>query len=293
VTQVVAAGPAAQTITFTSTAPTPVVGGSYTPTATGGASGQSIVFGVTGTNCTITGGVITFTHTGTCTVTADQSGNPDYTSAPQVTQVVAAGPAAQTITFTSPPPTATAVTGVGYPVAATSTSGLPVTLTGTGRCTVTSTGSGTATVTLSGTGSCTVTATQVGNPDFSVAPPVTQTYSSTPGAQADLRVTVARSPATQAPGAQTLTVTVTNTGPRDSGATRTQLFTTLPVTNPGTATTAPALFGTQLTWTTPNIPAGQTATYTVTTNPGFSFFFANTQGATPDPNPFNNLTFGF
>lgn len=90
------------------------------------------------------------------------------------------------------------------------------------------TGSGTATVTLTGNGSCTVTASQAGNTDYTPAPPLTQTYTATPGAQADLRPTVTPGPTTRAAGPQTLTIT----GPRDSGATRTQLVTNLPVTNP-------------------------------------------------------------
>ena len=90
------------------------------------------------------------------------------------------------------------------------------------------TGSGTATVTLTGTGSCTVPASQAGNTDYTPAPPLTQTYTATPGAQADLRITVTPGPTTRAAGPLTLTIT----GPRDSGATRTQLVTNLPVTNP-------------------------------------------------------------
>ncbi len=58
--------------------------------------------------------------------------------------------------------------------------------------------------------------------------PRPQTYTATPGAQADLRITVTPGPTNRAAGPLTLTIT----GPRDSGATRTQLVTNLPVTNP-------------------------------------------------------------
>jgi hypothetical protein len=59
---------AAQTITTTSTPPTTLpVGGTYRPTATGGASGNPVTFTATGA-CTISGGVVTVTKAGTCTV---------------------------------------------------------------------------------------------------------------------------------------------------------------------------------------------------------------------------------
>jgi hypothetical protein len=79
----------AQRITFTSTAPaSATVGGvSYTVAATGGASGNPVTFssGVP-TVCTISGATVSFTGAGTCTIDANQAGNADYLSAPQVTQ---------------------------------------------------------------------------------------------------------------------------------------------------------------------------------------------------------------
>ena len=79
----------AQTITFTSTAPTGAkVGGStYTVTATGGSSGNTVTFtSLTTTQCTISTGVVTFKAIGTCTIAANQSGNTTYAAATQATQ---------------------------------------------------------------------------------------------------------------------------------------------------------------------------------------------------------------
>jgi hypothetical protein len=79
----------AQQITFTSTAPaSATVGGvSYTVAATGGASGNPVTFSSGApTVCSISGATVSFTGAGTCTIDANQAGNADYLSAPQVSQ---------------------------------------------------------------------------------------------------------------------------------------------------------------------------------------------------------------
>lgn len=98
-----------QIITFTSVAPTDAkAGDTYTPTATGGASGNPVIFSVAGVTkalsaptvkaaadvCTINSGVVTFGAPGTCTITATQAGDSSYAGAPAVTQVVTIGSAA-------------------------------------------------------------------------------------------------------------------------------------------------------------------------------------------------------
>jgi len=89
---------AAQAITFTSDAPTDaVVGGTYAPVATGGASGNPVTFSVDVTStagaCTISGPTVSFTGAGTCTVNADQAGDASYTAADQKQQTIAVAPA--------------------------------------------------------------------------------------------------------------------------------------------------------------------------------------------------------
>ena len=95
----VTVSPLSQAISFTSTAPTNAVAGgaTYTPTATGGASGNPVIFsidpGSTAGTCTIRGGVVSFTAPGSCIIDANQAGDTDYLAAAQVTQNVTVAPA--------------------------------------------------------------------------------------------------------------------------------------------------------------------------------------------------------
>jgi parallel beta-helix repeat protein len=96
---------ASQTITFTSTAPTnPPVGGSYTVTATGGGSGNPVVFtSATPSTCTVSGSTVSFVGLGTCTINANQAGNANYDAAPQVTQTMTVVKASPTISTQASP----------------------------------------------------------------------------------------------------------------------------------------------------------------------------------------------
>lgn len=90
---------AAQSISFTSTAPTaPRVGDSYAVTATA-TSGLPVTFTIDAASaavCTLAGSTVTITGVGTCTVNANQAGDATYDPAPQAQQAFAvpAGPAA-------------------------------------------------------------------------------------------------------------------------------------------------------------------------------------------------------
>jgi len=78
-------GDGAQSITFTSAAPSsPTVGGSpYTVTATA-TSGLTVAFSsATPTVCTVSGTTVSFIGTGTCTIDANQAGDANYEAAPQ------------------------------------------------------------------------------------------------------------------------------------------------------------------------------------------------------------------
>ena len=89
--------PGTQTITFTSTPPNPaVVGGTYTPTASGGASGNPVTFSIDASaqwSCSISGATVTFVAVGTCVIDANQAGNANYEAAPQVQQSFDRSPA--------------------------------------------------------------------------------------------------------------------------------------------------------------------------------------------------------
>jgi hypothetical protein len=170
---------APQAITFTSTAPTDAVyGGTYEVSATGGDSGNPVVFTIdpsSGGVCTIAGATVSFTGVGTCTVNADQAGHANYLDAPQETQSFPLAQAPQAITFTSTAPT-DAVYGGTYEVSATGGgSGNPVVFTidasSGGVCTTAG-----ATVSFTGVGKCTVNANQAGDANYAPAPNVSQAF---------------------------------------------------------------------------------------------------------------------
>ena len=100
---------AAQTISFTSTAPSASIGtGPYHPTATS-SSGLTPIVSLDGasTGCTLSGGAVTFTSVGTCIVDANQSGTTVIQAAPVASQsipVTAAVPGAPTGLTASPAP---------------------------------------------------------------------------------------------------------------------------------------------------------------------------------------------
>ncbi len=122
VTQNVAIGVASQAITFTSAPPVnPAVTGTYTVSATGGASGNPVTFSIdavsTAGACTINSAVVTFTGTGNCVVDANQAGNANYAAAAQTQQTMTVGKKSTTISLAATPNPAAA----GQPVTLTAT----------------------------------------------------------------------------------------------------------------------------------------------------------------------------
>jgi Domain of unknown function DUF11/Bacterial Ig-like domain (group 3)/Putative Ig domain len=104
---------AAQSISFTAPG-TGTVSGSATLTATGGASGNPVVFTVdpsSGTGvCTVSGAngsTVNYAGAGSCVIDANQAGNATYTAAPQVTQTITVNQAPAFV-IDSPPLTAAA-----------------------------------------------------------------------------------------------------------------------------------------------------------------------------------------
>ena len=183
-TQSFAVGKGAQAITFTSTPPAAaVVGGpTYTVSATGGASGNPVLFS-TGSPavCTVSGATVSFVGVGTCVIDADQAGDANYDPAPQATQSFAVGKGAQTITFTSTPPTGAVVGGPIYALAATGGASANPVLFSTGSpavCTVSGT-----TVSFVGAGTCVIDADQAGDANYDPAPQATQSFAVGKGAQ--------------------------------------------------------------------------------------------------------------
>jgi hypothetical protein len=183
--------PGSQAITFP--APSPgTVGQSGTLTATGGASGNPVVFSVdasSGTGvCTVSGtdgATVDYLAPGSCVIDANQAPGSGYTAAPQVQQTIAVGPGSQAITFPAPSPGT-----VGQPAALAATggaSGNPVVFSvdassGTGVCSVSGTDG--ATVDYLAPGSCVIDANQAAGSGYTAAPQVQQTIAVGPGSQA-------------------------------------------------------------------------------------------------------------
>jgi hypothetical protein len=119
----VQAGPLPQIVSFTSTPPVaPMPGDTYTVTATGGSSGEPVVFATDphSTGCEVTrAGAVTFTAAGaTCRINASQGPTLGFAGAPTVQQRIPTGRYPQTITITSTPPDH-AVRGTQWTVTAT------------------------------------------------------------------------------------------------------------------------------------------------------------------------------
>jgi len=187
-----------QTITgFTSNPPTPITfsaapTNTVTLTATGGASGNPVIFAsTTPAVCTSSGSngeIITIQTAGTCTVTANQAGNASFAPAPPITQNITINKAAQTITGFTPPASLSQGAGSTITLAASGgQSGNPVTFSSTTPtiCTTTGTTASTvgATLTVIAAGTCTINADQAGNLNYAAAVTVTQSMAITTVAQ--------------------------------------------------------------------------------------------------------------
>lgn len=176
VVQDVLIGKASQDITgFATNPPAPVFAsnGTFSVFATGGASGNPVVYATTTPAvCAITGNTVTMLGAGTCSVTANQAGNPNYEAAAQATLEVAIGAGTQTISFGAQATQTFSPNGTfAISPLATASSGLAVTystLTPT-VCALNGT-----TVTLLAAGTCTIAADQAGDANFQAAAQVTQ-----------------------------------------------------------------------------------------------------------------------
>jgi uncharacterized protein YhjY with autotransporter beta-barrel domain len=175
-----------QTTSFTSTAPAAatVGGATYTPTASA-TSGLPVSLAIDATSsgvCTKSGAIVSFIGAGTCTINADQPGNPNWNAAQQVQQSFVVGQGSQTIAFTSTEPGTATVGGATYTPTATATSGLAVALTidpsASGVCTISG-----GVVSFTGIGTCLVNADQAGNADYTAAPQVQQSFAVGQGSQ--------------------------------------------------------------------------------------------------------------
>jgi sugar lactone lactonase YvrE len=182
-TQVTSATLASQAITFTLSAPASAsYGSTFTVSATGGGSGNPVIFTSAGACKNIANTFTMISGTGACSVIANQSGRTSlpfyhFSDAPTITEITTATLASQTVAFTTSAP-ATAVYGSSFTPAAKASSGLAVAFLSSGACS----NSGATYTMTSGTSTCSVIATQPGNSNY--APnSVTQTTTATKASQ--------------------------------------------------------------------------------------------------------------
>ncbi|MFG2045674.1 PxKF domain-containing protein [Dactylosporangium sp. NPDC048998] len=132
-----------QAVTFTSTPSSASYGGTYTPAATGGPSGNPVVVSIapaTANVCSMSGGTVRFTGVGTCTIDADQAAGRGYDPG-HAEQSFTVTPAILTVTAddktavlngAAPPLTATITGFVNGDTAASATAGQPACFVPTG-----------------------------------------------------------------------------------------------------------------------------------------------------------------
>ncbi|MBK7657758.1 MAG: choice-of-anchor D domain-containing protein [Betaproteobacteria bacterium] len=151
--------------------PQVVVGTSGTIGATGGASGNPVIFtNVTPSVCALAGNTVSGLQSGVCLIAADQAGNADWNDAPQLTLQVPVGRGAQVITL-PPIPTITLGTGTtAHPTGGPSTAPVVLSSLTPSVCVV----EGNA-VRAIGPGACTVVATQGGDENYEAPVSVTRT----------------------------------------------------------------------------------------------------------------------
>jgi hypothetical protein len=173
-------GPAEQTIALFS--PIPDQRFSALPLALTALSSSGLAVDFSSTTasvCTVSGSAVRLVNVGTCTVAANQAGDPNFLPAPAVLRSFTVTAAEQTISFVSP---GNQVFGVApSALLVSSTSGLPVTVVSTtpAVCSVTGT-----TLTLLGLGNCSLGAVQAGNGTYLAAAPVVQNFAVNPRGQA-------------------------------------------------------------------------------------------------------------
>lgn len=173
-TQTITISKATQTVSFTSTVPTnPRPGGTYS-LAAASTSGLVPTFTISAgqTNvCTLSGGVVTFVATGTCSISAAQAGDSRFSAATTQSQTISVGSLNQTITVESVDDIDFGAPAFALEAEATSGLVLAVASTDTEVCTVSG-----LVVTPLDIGTCEITFTQTGDARYAAASPVSSSF---------------------------------------------------------------------------------------------------------------------
>jgi hypothetical protein len=256
--QTITVGQLPQSMTLTSFPPSSaIVGDSYTPAVTLGASGDPVVISIdsstTNNACTVSGATVSANHAGECVIDFNEpeSSTSNYAPAPQLQQSFAVGQAAQAIIITTP---GTAQVGTSEaPTATGGASSEPVTFSVDPSTTNDSCSYSGGTLSFVATGSCVLDANQGGNADYSPAPGVSLDI---PVVQLQLAVTSAPFTATASADPTTPFVieTVTPSGQPFTGSSATPIV----LSSTSNGATFSASIGGAATATL-TIPAGQSS----------------------------------
>ena len=290
--------PAAQSISFTAPA-TGTVGGSATLTATGGASGNPVIFSVDPSSgvgvCTVSGtngSTVTYTAAGSCVIDANQAGNAGYAAAPQVTQTITVNQAPAFV-LDSPPTAATTGQPYDYTFQASGTPA-PTYALASGAPSWLSVNASTGEVTgtpPSGTTSFSYAVTAANVAGTATAGPFTVTVTK-PSPNADISATLTCPASLTVGGTGTCTLTVANAGP--ATASKVIAAIALPAAlsetscSPGCARHANIY-----TWTLASLASGTSAKFTITvkaSRTGTATVLAAAASQSPDPHPLNNIS---
>ncbi|MEV4515225.1 putative Ig domain-containing protein [Dactylosporangium sp. NPDC049525] len=287
-----------QSISFTPPA-SGTVGQSATLTATGGGSGNPVVFTVNPSSgsgvCTVSGingATVNYTAAGTCVIDANQAGNANYSAAPTVTAAITVNQAPAFV-MNNPPLTAVVGQPYNYTFQASGTpaptyalaSGAPSWLSidpNTGQVTGTPP-AGTTTFSYA------VTATNVAG--AATAGPYTVTVT-TPSPNADLSAVLSCPDNLTVGRTGTCTLTVKNAGPATANTVVTGVL--LPPALSEVSCTAGCVRHANLfTWTLPTLASGASAQFSITVKAsatGRAPVLAAAASPSPDPHPLNNVS---
>lgn len=179
VQQSFAVGKGSQHIAFTTNPPNEASPGAppYMVSATASSALPVSFSSETPSVCSVEGQTVSFLSAGTCTVDANQAGSANYEQAPQVQQSLTVSKRAQSVTFTSSPPSSATVGGAAYPVSASASSALEVSFSSETSDVCVVDGSS---VRFVDAGTCTVEAEQPGNGEYYAAPRVQQSFAVAP-----------------------------------------------------------------------------------------------------------------
>jgi YVTN family beta-propeller protein len=297
VTQTITVGQAAQSISFTAPG-TGTVGGSATLTATGGGSGNPVVFTVdpsSGSGCNVSGtngSTVNYTAAGSCVIDANQAGNANYTAAPPVTATITVNQAPAFV-LDSPPLTAVAGQAYDYTFEASGTPA-PTYALAPGAPSWLSVNTATGEVTgapPAGTSSFSYAVTATNVAGAATAGPFTVTVAKA-SSNADISAVLSCPADMTVGGTGTCTLTVANAGP--AAASKVVAGVALPAAlSEVSCTSSCARHANVFTWTLASLASGASAKFTITvkaSRTGTATVLAAAASQSPDPHPLNNVS---